>query len=189
MSLLEPIGSEEDQKLHTTFYKICKFVEDGGFFVCTNGAFWAHQNTKISQEPEWVFVKTKEGIQLLKDSFLYKEFGIEMTGEVFTDRGVIIEKEPLEIEVYQKEEDKIHIGSLIESDTKIKRFRALKPESSNYLPLLREKGDRSFPLVAVQYGKGYLLHAGMRLTDIDSIEFEIIVKAIKEIVNKKLGIF
>lgn len=190
-TIINPFGDvfpEEDPKLHTTFYKICKFIEDGGFFFCTGGAFWAHQNTKVSEAPEWVFVKTQEGVQSLKDSFLYKEFGIVVTGDVFGDKKIVVQ-EPLEIEVYQKDEDKGYIGTLIEGDTKIKRFRALTPESSNYIPLLREKQDSSFPLAAVQYGKGYLMHAGMRLTGVKAIEFNILIKAIKDITNNKFTKF
>ena len=189
--IVNPFGDvfpEEDLKLHTTFYKICKFIEDGGFFLCTGGAFWANQNTKVSEVPEPVFVKVQEGVQSLKDSFLYKEFGIVVTGEVFS-AGKIVVQEPLEIEVYQKEEDKGYIGILIEGDAKIKRFRALKPESSNYIPLLREKQDSSFPFAAVQYGKGYLMHAGMRLTGVKAIEFNILIKAIKDIINNKFNKF
>lgn len=75
--IINPFGDifpEEDQKLHTTFYRICEFIKNGGFFVCTGGAFWAHQNTKISENHEWVFIRIQQtGMQSLKDSFLYKD--------------------------------------------------------------------------------------------------------------------
>lgn len=189
--IVNPFGDifpEEDLKLHTTFYRICKFIEEGGFFLCTGGAFWAHQNTKVSEKEEWVFLRSQEGVQSLKDSFLYKEFGIVVTGEVFTD-GKIVVQEPLEVQAYQKQEDEAYIGPLIEANTRIKRFRALTPESSNYIPLLREKEDRSFPLAAIQYGKGYLLHAGMRLTGIKAMEFDILIKAMKDIVKNRFSKF
>jgi Ca2+/Na+ antiporter len=190
--IVNPFGDifpEEDLKLHTTFYRICRFIEEGGFFLCTGGAFWAHQNTKVSEKEEWVFVRSQEGVQSLKDSFLYKEFGIVVTGEVINSNGKFVVKEPLEIQVYQKKEDEAYIGPLIEANAKIRRFRALMPESSNYIPLLREKDDKSFPLAAVQYGKGYLLHAGMRLTGTKIMEFDILIKAMKDIVKNKFSNF
>jgi hypothetical protein len=189
--IVNPFGDifpEEDLKLHTTFYKICNFIEEGGFFLCTGGAFWAHHNTKVSEKEEGVFLRTQEGVQSLKDSFLYKEFGVVVTGDEFNDRKIVVQ-EPLEIEAYQKQEDKAYIGSLIDANPKIKRFRALTIESSNYIPLLREQQDRSFPLVAVQYGKGYLLHAGMRLTGTRTTEFDILIKAMKDIVKNKFSKF
>jgi len=189
--IINPFGDiypEEDTKLHTTFYKICKFIESGGIFICTGGAFWAHQNTKISEEAEWVFVKTQEGKQSLKDSFLYKEFGIVTTGEIFSGKDIVLQ-EPIEIEVYQKEEDKTYIGTLVENHTKINRFRSLMSESSNYIPLLREKEDKSFPLAVVQYGNGYLMHAGMHLAGIKTKEFSILINAMKSIVDNKLKKF
>lgn len=189
--IVNPFGDifpEEDLKLHTTFYKICKFIEEGGFFLCTGGSFWAHQNTKVSENEEWVFVRTQEGVQSLKDSLLYKEFGVVVTGEIISN-GKYVVREPLEIEVYQKPEDEAYIGPLIQATAKISRFRALMPESSNYIPLLREKDDKSFPLAAVQYGKGWLLHAGMRLTGTKTTEFDILMKAIRDIVDNRFSKF
>ena len=189
--IVSPFGDvfpEEDLKLHATFYKICKFIANGGLFLCTGCAFWAHQNTKVSEAPEWVFVKTQEGIQSLRDSFLYKEFGIVVTGDVFADKKPAV-REPLKIEAYQKDEDVGYIGTLVEGDTRIKRFRALTPESSNYIPLLREKEDASFPLAAVRYGKGYLVHAGMLLTGVKTIEFNILIKAVRDIINNEFAKF
>jgi len=189
--IVNPFGDifpEEDLKLHTTFYRICRFIEEGGFFLCTGGAFWAHQNTKVSEKEEWVFLSSQEGVQSLKDSFLYKEFGIVVTGDAFSD-GKIQVQEPLEIQTYQKQEDEVYIGPLTEADARIRRFRALTPESSNYIPLVREKDDRSFPLAAVQYGKGYLLRAGMRLIGTKTTEFDIMIKAMKDIVKNKFSKF
>ena len=189
--IVNPFGDifpEEDLKLHTTFYRICKFIEEGGFFLCTGGAFWAHQNTKVSEKAEWVFLSLQDKVQPLKVGFLYKEFGIVVTGDIFADRKMVVQ-EPLETQAYQKEEDEARIGPLIETNTGIKRFRALTPESSNYIPLLREKEDRSFPLAAVPYGEGYLLHAGMLLTGIKTIEYNILIKAMKGIVKNRFSKF
>jgi len=189
--IVNPFGDsfpEENLKLHTTFYRICEFIKEGGYFLCTGCAFWAHQNPKVSEKQEWVILKTLEGVQSLKEGFLYKEFGIVVTGDTFAG-GKIQGQEPLEIQAYQKQEDEAYIGRLIEANTRIKRFRALTSESSNYIPLLREKEDRSFPLAAVHYGEGYLLHAGMHLTGIKTIEFNILIKAMKSIVKNRFSKF
>jgi hypothetical protein len=45
------------------------------------------------------------GFSLFFPSFLYKEFGIVVTSNVFGEKK-IVEQEPLEIEVYQNDEDK-----------------------------------------------------------------------------------
>jgi hypothetical protein len=189
--IVSPFGDafpEEDLKLHSTFYKICDFIANGGLFLCTGCAFWAHQNTKVSEAPEWVFVKTQEGIQSLRDSFLYKEFGVVVTGDVLADKNSPL-TEPVEIEAYQKDEDVGYIGTLVEGDTRIRRFRALTSESSNYIPLLREKEDASFPLAVVRYGKGYLVHAGMFLTGVKTIEFNILIKAVRDIISNEFARF
>ena len=189
--IINPFGDifpEEDLRLHTTFYKICKFIEKGGFFICTGGAFWSHQNPKISESAEWVFVRTQDGKQSLKESFLYKEFGIIPTGDIFANNQ-IIQKEPLEIEVYEKEEDKLCIGEIVKQGTKVKRFRAATPDSTNYIPLIREKNDKSFPIVAVKYGDGYLIHVGLFLDSVTSTEFNILLELINSCIQKKFENF
>jgi len=180
--IINPFGDnfpEEDLKLHKTFYRICEFVKNGGLFVCTGGSFWAHQNTTSSDSEEWVFIRTQNGFQLLKDSFLYKEFGVETTGNV---QGKI--QEPLSVAVYQKDEDVNSFGELINSNDKINRFRAITSGSSDYIPILREIDDKAFPLALVRYGDGFLIHAGMYLKSADSAEFQLVLKTIKFIISK-----
>lgn len=110
------------------------------------------------------------------------------TGDVWKDEKIEIQ-EPLEVKAYQKEEDKSYIGTLVEINTSIRRFRAATPQSSNYIALLREQEDNSFPLVVVPYGGGYLLYAGMYLAGNDSIEFAIIIKAIKDVIDNEFRKF
>ena len=164
--------------MHKTFYRICEFVKNGGLFVCTGGSFWAHQNTISSDSEEWVFIKTQDGMQSLKDSFFYKEFGVETTGNV--PGGT---QEPLSVDVYQKDEDLISFGELINNNSKVKRFRAITSGSFDYIPIIRELNDKSFPLALVRYGDGFLLHAGMSLTSAQSTEFKLILKTIKMLIN------
>ena len=181
--IINPFGDnfpEEDIKLHKTFYRICKFVKSGGLFVCTGGSFWAHQNTISSDSEEWVFIKTQDGIQSLKDSFFYKEFGVETTGNVPGKT-----QEPLPVDVYQKDEDVSSFGELINSNNSVSRFRAITSGSSDYIPIIRELDDKSFPLALVRYGDGFLIHAGMSLASAQSTEFTLILKTIKMLISKK----
>jgi len=181
--IINPFGDnfpEEDIKLHKTFYRICEFIKSGGLFVCTGGSFWAHQNTITSDSEEWVFIRTQDGMQSLKDSFFYKEFGVETTGNVLGQT-----QEPLPVDVYQKDEDVSSFGELINSNVSVRRFRAITSRSSDYIPIIRELNDESFPLALVRYGKGFLIHAGMFLTSAQSTEFTLILKTIETLINKK----
>lgn len=179
--IINPFGDnfpEEDIKLHKTFYRICEFIKNGGLFVCTGGSFWAHQNTITSESSEWVFIRTQEGMQLLKDSFFYKEFGVETTGDIPGQT-----QEPLQVDVYQKDEDLSAFGEIINGNISVSRFRAITSRSSDYIPIVRELNDKSFPLALVRYGKGFLIHAGMLLTSTQSPEFRLLLRTIETLVN------
>ena len=179
--IINPFGDnfpEEDIKLHKTFYRICEFIKNGGLFVCTGGSFWAHQNTITSESFEWVFIRTQEGMQSLKDSFFYKEFGVETTGDIPGQT-----QEPLQVDVYQKDEDLSAFGEIINGNISVSRFRAITSRSSDYIPIVRELNDKSFPLALVRYGKGFLIHAGMLLTSTQSPEFRLLLRTIETLVN------
>ncbi|MCM8797163.1 MAG: hypothetical protein NC923_04715 [Candidatus Omnitrophica bacterium] len=182
--IINPFGDsfpEEDKKLHKSFYKICDYIDKGGIFVVTGGAFFSHQNTISSENSEPVIIKTVDGKQSLKDSLLYLEFGVLTTGDVFISNQQTV-REPLEVKVVQNETDKSLFGEILSGKQSIKRWRALTAESSNFLPLFREEDSLTFPLAIVKYGKGYLLHAGMYLESADSIELKILLKAIKNLI-------
>jgi hypothetical protein len=184
--IINPFGDvfpEQDTKLHKTFYSICEFVKNGGIFIVTGGAFFSHQNTIHSVKHEWVFTKTTEGLQSLKDSFLFLEFGIQTTGDQYQN-GQRVLQEPIEIEIYQKPVDKYYMGEMV-LPSKIKRFRASTSETSNYIPFVREKDDKSYPIVAVRYGKGFLIHAGVFLESEASAEFRMIINVISNLVKKR----
>lgn len=184
--IINPFGDifpEQDTKLHKTFYSICEFVKNGGIFIVTGGAFFSHQNTIHSSQHQWVLTKTTEGIQSVRDSFLFFEFGIQTTGDEFAN-GKPIFQEPIEVEIYQKSEDQYHTGE-IDIPKIIKRFRAAMPATSDYIPFVREKGDKSFPIIAVHYGKGYLIHAGLFLESETSNEFMLLVKIIANLIEHR----
>lgn len=183
--IINPFGDnfpEENTKLHTTFYKICDYIKSGGYFVCTGGVFYTHQNTIHSSSPEAVIIKTVNGVQSLKDTLLFLEFGVSTTGDNMPNEKQLVE-------VYQKDEDKNYIGAIIEKDEKVKRFRAAIKNTSDFIPILREKNDDSFPVVAVRYGEGYLVHFGLLLESLDSIEFRIVSTTIKNIIANKFKKF
>lgn len=184
--IINPFGDnfpEQDTKLHKTFYSICEFVKNGGFYVATGGAFFSHQDTIHSFQHQWVFTKTTNGIQSLKDSFLFLEFGVETTGDEFAN-GKPVSKEPAEIGVYQKSNDKNYTGEVI-LPQKIKRFRAATAKTSDYIPFVREENDKSFPVIAVRYGKGYLIHAGIFLESETSEEFKLLISIITNLIENK----
>jgi hypothetical protein len=184
--IINPFGDvypEQDTKLHNTFYSICEFIKNGGIFIATGGAFFSHQNTIHSFKHEWVFTKTTEGVQSLRDSFLFLEFGIETTGDQFAN-GQRVLQEPVEVEIYQKLEDKYYTGEMV-LPSKIKRFRASTSKTSNYIPFVREIDDKSYPIVAVRYGRGFLIHAGVFLESETSAEFGMIIRVIANLVKNK----
>jgi len=184
--IINPFGDiypEKNTKSHETFDEIKNFIKRGGIFVCTGGAFFSHQDTIHSKESDWVFRRTINGVQSLKESLLYYGFGVETTGDTFVN-GTLVMREPAEVEIYQEEGDKIYTGNL-STAIKIKRFRALMPQTSEHIPFIREKNDVSFPVAAVRLGEGYLLHAGIYLESERSNEFKLLIEIIKNLVNSK----
>jgi hypothetical protein len=184
--IINPFGDnfpEEDTKLHTTFYSICDYVNNGGIFVITGGAFFSHQNTFHSSNHEWVIIKTHEGVQSLNDSLLFQEFGIQTTGDSLVN-GNIVATEPLKIEIYQKPNDQFFAGKL-DLPKEIKRFRAATSKTSNYIPFITEKNGKSFPVILVRYGKGYIIHAGIFLESETSDEFKLIITIIDNLIKSK----
>lgn len=185
--IINPFGDsfpEENLKLHTSFYKICDYINNGGIFAVTGGAFFSHQNTLNSQICEPVITKTIEMVQSLKDTFLYTEFGVLTTGDSFSQGQQII-KEPLDVQIIQNNNDINIFGQIIDKETTIKQWRATTIESSNFIPIIREKNNKSYPLSLINYGKGHLLHAGMYLENENCNELSIIIKSIKSLLKIK----
>jgi len=184
--IINPFGDnfpEENTLLLTSFYKICTYVKDGGFFVCTGGAFFAHQNTKSSEKAEPVIVKMKITGQSLTDTLLFKELGILTSGD-----GSPNEKN--KVEVWQEKEDREYLGNILNDISFVKRFRAMVPTKSyDFIPLVREKNGETFPVVAIPYGSGFFLHFGMLIESEDSNEFRVIANVIDNLIKRKFKIF
>lgn len=178
--IINPFGDnfpEEDTKLHTSFYKVCNYINQGGYFVVTGGAFFWNQNSAKSQDEELFITKIVNNSQSLLDSPLYFEFGIITTGG---------SDEPKDIKIYQDDKDKNILGDLINDNTgPIERFRAISKSTSEYIPLVRQVGGESIPLAAVPYGDGCLLHSGVYLKNESCPGFTILMKAIKVIIQKR----
>lgn len=184
--IINPFGDnfpEENTLLLTSFYKICNYVKDGGFFVCTGGAFFAHQNTRSSEKAEPVIVKMQINGQSLTDTLLFKELGILTSGD-----GSANEKN--KVEIWQEKKDKEYLGNILNNVSFVKRFRAVVPtESRDFIPIAREKNGETFPVVAIPYGRGFFLHFGLLIESEDSEEFRVIANVIDNLIKRKFKIF
>jgi len=185
-TVINPFGDvypEKDPKMHTTFYDIRDYILNGGIFICTGGSFFLHHNTINSSKAEWAIKRTVNNVQSLMESLFFYTFGAVTTGNVYIN-GKVVEEEPIEIEIYQRAEDQNYSGN-IKIPSKIKRFRALTSATSDYIPFIRQKGDKSFPVAAIPYGRGFIIHAGMYLYSDQSDEFKILVLIIKHLLTTK----
>jgi len=178
---------EEDTEMHSTFLRLRQFMNNGGIFVVTGGAFYYHQNTKSSPNREQPIIKEHiaEGCswQSLNDTILKKKFGVNMTSDAEGDKK--------EVGVYQLECDKKIIGDLglNINNVLVKRFRALKGDSSsNFLPILREKEEDNFPIALIVQKKGYLLHIGLYLENEEGSELKLTLEVISRLFIKGVGL-
>jgi hypothetical protein len=184
--IINPYGEnypESDTDLRITFQKIRSYMKNGGIFFTSGAPFWYHQNTVTDRDGQWSVVKTQDGIQNMTDGLGYTKLGISVTMPI---------AEPLEpspIEVYQRDTDREIVGDLLGEITEVKKYRAVLPNTPDCLPFLREKEDSTYPLCAIQYDKGFLLHSGMWLEDQTSSEFQILVRALATLINKRLRPF
>ena len=177
--IINPYGEnypESDTDMHSTFQSIRSYMKNGGVFFASGAPFWFHQNTVADKDGKWSVISTKDGRQLMKDGLCFTNLGISVT---------MAENEPLAVEVYQKGVDQEITGDLLNGATKLSRWRAVLPQTPDCLPLLREKEDSSYPLCAVQYDKGFLLHSGLSVKDESSIEFQVLIQALKSLITRR----
>jgi hypothetical protein len=151
-------------------------MSNGGIFFASGAPFWHHQNTVTDTDGPWSVVRTQDGFQHMTDGLCFKSLGISIT---------MAKEEPLEVEVYQRSTDQQIAGDLLNGQTKLSRWRAILPQTPDCLPIIREKGDFSYPLCLVQYNKGYLLHSGLQMKGEDSAEFQIIIRLLKTLVGRR----
>lgn len=177
--VINPFGDnypEEDLKTKKTFFELCKYVADGGILLVTGGAFYWQQNTRISGEKQQSIMKMHiqdgVGVQSLKDTLLFQEFGVLTMGG----------QEPIEREVQD-----VLFGVLSEQ-RKLKLFRpaTVVEGTMDYISVLKQKGDNNvIPVAAVRYGKGFLLHIGLYLESTDSIEFKTIIQIMDRLIKRR----
>ena len=176
--IINPFGDnypEEDLKTKKTFFELCKYVADGGIILVTGGAFYWQQNTRTSGEKQQsimrMHIQDGVGVQSLKDTLLFQEFGILTIGG----------QEPVEREVQDV------LFDVLSEQSKLKLFRSanVSEGTMDYIPILKQKGDGNvIPVVAVRYGKGFLLHIGLYLESTESIEFKTVVKIITALIKR-----
>jgi hypothetical protein len=177
--IMNPYGEnypENDTDLRSTFQTIRSYMKNGGVFFASGAPFWYHQNTVTDKDGQWSVIRTTDGFQHMTDGLCFTSLGISVT--MPTD-------EPLTVEVYQRGVDQEIAGDLLNGATKVKRWRAILPQTPDCLPLLREKGDSSYPLCVVKYDKGFLLHSGLSVEDEDSIEFQILIKVLRALISRR----
>lgn len=189
--IINPFGDnfpEKDLKLHETFYKICDYVANGGIFVVTGGAFWAHQNPVVSSKEEWAITHLINGAQGLEKSLFFQEFGVKCTGDIFSN-GQVISKEPKLVDVEQIKEDIGIFGDILQGISSLNRFRATSKDTANYLPIIRQKNESNYPIVLIRYGKGVLIHCGLYIQSEASDEFKVVIRLLTRIIKRKIEFF
>ena len=184
--IINPYGDnfpEEDLRLHKTFYSICDYIYNGGIFVISGGAFYWNQNTLVSKELKAFVTFVVDGISPLDISPLTEEFGVKYTG----DNPQAGKTEPVLVKVYQQEIDKQRFGDLLVGIDTLNRFRATTSGSSDFLPVIREQdNDTVFPVAIIPYGKGYLIHFGLKIDSEDSNEFKVIMRMLEIVIKGKM---
>jgi hypothetical protein len=206
--ILNPFGElypEEDTTNLRTFQKIKEYIKNGGVFVNTAGlAFYYMWNPKTKIEgltgplletykgrviptPSekdsnivelWV---TLEPVVLTEDSpltdtWLYKNFGVRTT--LGSMRSI-------------EAKNAAHFD-IIDENTIIQEFRsALRCETAEaqLIPIIRSeylyhrtgRKHECYPIAAVKYGRGYLIHIGMVLKKEEDLS--LVIKAIKKIIE------
>ncbi len=183
--LLTPFGEtypEEDLARRTSFYRIKKYIENGGIFLNSTGIpfyymFNGSGNKLITGEPlEW---RTSNGIPFIVKghtnflhSWLRKNFGLRTT--IGPEENLV---------TYQLSQDRNIAGNLVNllDNESVTEFR-----SSTYhrhlIPLLRALKpadspiEECYPLAAVKFGFGYLIPAG--ITPLTANWFNVLLTAI-----------
>ncbi len=189
--IINPFGDnfpEKNLKLNQTFYKICDYIANGGIFVVTGGAFWAHQNPVVSSKEEWAITHLIDGAQGLEKSLFFQEFGVKCTGDIFSN-GQVISKEPKLVDVEQSKEDIEIFGNILQEIFCLNRFRATSKDTANYLPIIRQKNESNYPIVLIRYGKGVLIHCGLYIQSEASDEFKVVIRLLTRIIKREIDFF
>lgn len=177
---INPFGEDYPEKGKVEgvgFETITRYIRDGGIFINSGGHPFIYawdvvtggSQPVISPIPTFygfevrfvenqLIVAPKGTMSVPKEAVLLtRKFGLELIWDI-PDKGIVGAKE-VDVE-YKKRlgEDKVK--------TKASVFRPVKQVSPDTIPLLRSStefwGD-VYPMVAVKFGRGFLVHTGMSL--------------------------
>lgn len=200
--IINPFGEaypEKDVKKRLAFNILRDYVDDGGVLLNTAGfPFFYAWNvnegrqvpiadlqriipTSIRRTEDGRIIEEYQTQLLFAGTLFWKEFDALTTSDTKLISGIN------QFEVYQKEEDKMIAGDLIDvgGNNKIYEFRALRSETKGLIPLLRvprnDFGKEVYPIGAIQHGWGYLIVGGMHTKT--EAEFEKLVIAVDNFGN------
>lgn len=206
--ILNPFGElypEEDTTNLKTFQKIKEYIKNGGVFVNTAGlAFYYTWNPKTKFEGlTGKMLETYSGSAItrltnactyestisltpvvipddppLKDTLLYENFGVRTT--LGRERSL-------------QAKNATHFDNIIDKSTEVKEFRSAfrcETTESRLIPIIRSdfryydagRKHECYPIAAVKYGRGYLIHVGMQLKKEEDLS--LVIKAIKKIIER-----
>jgi hypothetical protein len=183
--ILNPFGEvypESSNAEGTGFKTIASYIRDGGMFVNSGGQSFAYSwnvNTGNSQLlvsfiPALMDVQTnyvdgipileiKESLRVPTEALLLKRyFGLETEWD-----------NPANNMIGPKETE-IEFDEVLGQDkprTKVKVFRPIRKLSQDVIPLvhrsdsLLNNNNKIYPVVAVKFGRGFLIHTGMSLDE------------------------
>jgi len=203
--VINPYGEgypEENIVTLRSFSKFCNFVYNGGIFVSIGGYpfFWAfdlgsgericagkpfsegYSGIINSNNPtNIVFTKVidRSKVSLYEDAILWKKF------HLMTNWG-----DSCKVKIHQEDKDQELVGDLIGliGTHEVEQFRAPVSPVPGCRPILRAKLDaygEIYPLLAIEYGRGYFIIGGMNLEKVGEAEtsFKFCKEAIRGLIN------
>ena len=172
------------------FKTIVSYIRDGGIFVNSGGQSFAYSwnvNTGNSQllisfipalsdvQTNYVdgipILEIKESLRIPSEALLLKRyFGLETEWD-----------DPANNKVGPKETE-IEFDNILGQDksrTKTKVYRSAVKLSQDVIPLVHSPNSNNYPVVAVKFGRGFLIHTGMSLDE--EREYRMLLEIIKRL--------
>lgn len=161
-AILNPFGEiypEENPRDYSTYTAILDYIKDGGIFS-GSGGFPFYYLWDCNQGRE--FTTTQTRVQIIDRVTGVMSSFIAFSDVKFTrDFNVNLDSgDSRDINVVQNEADHRFVGDLSEYD-QVTQFRSIINQGREHvIPLLRSDDNSLFPLAAIQFGHGYLIHSG-----------------------------
>jgi hypothetical protein len=191
--ILNPFGEaypESGNSEDVGFKTIVSYIRDGGIFVNSGGQSFAYSwnvNTGNSQllisfipalsdvQTNYVdgipILEIKESLRIPSEALLLKRyFGLETEWD-----------DPANNKVGPKETE-IEFDNILGQDkprTKTKVYRSAVKLSQDVIPLVHSPNSNNYPVVAVKFGRGFLIHTGMSLDE--EREYRMLLEIIKRL--------